>query len=570
MSTGDNTPIDHNKDYDCNGNAEIWSDSRIENAIFNRLMDAGDKYTNQATEKFRYFRLTSSSVFFDIDLEDITDDVINQLDMCTNKFKTKEEKYSRLDSIIAKAIFLVYKKGVEPEILSTTKEDQVLLKSSINEIPSLISHKWRLINSNQKVSIASGLSELIGHALPPPSSSPENNEIGEEQLFNDDNNYLEQEKEKPKANESTISGLLASVKNRCIEIIKDQFNEFYVTLKINDHVECVPFESDRFKNVIRNEYFEEKGQILSDDRLDGILKLIESQMMYNDDIKTVDLNLRVAKTGNGEDSTFYYDLTNQKWEILKITSEGWDIVKDNSIPIFKRYDNNNSPQVIPSKEYGKEAHWDRFLKLFNLETKSDIVLLSVYMVSLFVPDIPKGILVLSGNGGGAKTMTFKMIKNIVDPGSADTFSFPKQVNDLVQILSHHHVNFFDNVSSISNEVSDILCRAVSGASFSKRALYTNDNDIIYKFKRCIGINGINLVTTRPDFLDRAIVIMLNRIPNDKRKKECDIDRQFEELRPFVLGHILDVLVKVLRYRKEHKNEKILKEYPEDGRLCGMG
>jgi hypothetical protein len=354
---------------------------------------------------------------------------------------------------------------------------------------------------------------------------------------------------------------LASVKNRFTEIIKDQFNEFYVTLKINDHIECVPFESDRFKNVIRSEYFEEKGQTISDDRLDGILKLIESQMMYNDDIRKVDLSLRIAKTGNDEDDIFYYDLTNQKWEIVRITSEGWDIVKDNTVPIFKRHENNHSLQIHPSNGIGKKAHWDRFLKLFNLETKSDIVLLSVYMISLFVPDIPKVILVLSGNGGGAKTMTFKMKKNIVDPGSADTFSFPKQVNDLVQILSHHHVNFFDNVSSISNEVSDILCRAVSGASFSKRALYTNDSDIIYKFKRCVGVNGINLATTQPDFLDRALVIRLKRIPNDKRKKECDIDREFEELRPFVLGHILDVLVKAIRYKKEHRNEQILKEFP---------
>ncbi len=30
--------------------------------------------------------------------------------------------------------------------------------------------------------------------------------------------------------------------------------------------------------------------------LDGILKLIESQLMYNEDIKKIELNLRVAKT----------------------------------------------------------------------------------------------------------------------------------------------------------------------------------------------------------------------------------------------------------------------------------
>ena len=219
-----------------------------------------------------------------------------------------------------------------------------------------------------------------------------------------------------------------------------------MTLKINSHTECIPLESNRFKNVIRKEYFEREDKVYKRRELNGILKLIEAQFICKDVIRKVELKLRVAKTNDG---TVYYDLTNPKWEIIKITSEGWNIVKDNTIPLFKRYENNYSLQVYPSKENDKTTYWNRFLKLFNLESKNDILLLSVYMISMFIPDSPKSILVLSGTWGGAKTMTFKMIKNIVDPGTVDTFSFPKQINDLIQTLSHHHVNFFDNVSSIS-------------------------------------------------------------------------------------------------------------------------
>ena len=44
------------------------------------------------------------------------------------------------------------------------------------------------------------------------------------------------------------------------------------------------------------------------------------------------------------------------------------------------------------------------------------------------------------------------------------------------------------------------------AGFSKRQLYTDDDDIIYHFRRCIGFNGINLRATKADLLDRAIII----------------------------------------------------------------
>jgi hypothetical protein len=363
-----------------------------------------------------------------------------------------------------------------------------------------------------------------------------------------------QEEEK----ENAISKILKTIKERYIEIFKDQFNEFYVTVRINEHVECIPLESYRFKNIIRKEYFKQENKILSGDILEGILKLIESQLMYNEDIKKIDLNLRVAKTDYND--AIYYDITNLKWEIIKTTSEGWDIINNNEIPIFKRYEINCQPQVYPFKDYDKDV-FNKFLKLFNVESKKEILLLSVYIISLFIPDIPKPILVLSGAGGGAKTTTFEIIKNVVDPGSVETLSFPSKTDDLIQTLSHHYVNFFDNVSTISEDESDLLCRSVTGAGFSKRALYSNDDDFISKFKRAIGVNSINLATTRADFLDRSLIIKLKRIDKKTRRKKEDIDKEFEKLRPFVLGFIFDVLVLVLEYRKEHRDEKILKEYP---------
>jgi hypothetical protein len=145
--------------------------------------------------------------------------------------------------------------------------------------------------------------------------------------------------------------------------------------------------------------------------------------MHNENIKKTQLDLRVAKTDKDE---FYYDLTNPKWEIIKITSEDWDIIENNEIPIFKRYEKNCSPQVYPSKDYDKDI-FSKFLKLFNVESKKEILILSVYIISLFIPSIPKPILVLSGAGGGAKTTTFEIIKNTVDPGSIETLSFQQKL-----------------------------------------------------------------------------------------------------------------------------------------------
>lgn len=170
----------------------------------------------------------------------------------------------------------------------------------------------------------------------------------------------------------------------------------------------------------------------------------------------------------------------------------------------------------------------------------------VYIVSLFVPDISKPILLIYGSKGAAKTTTFEMIKNIIDPSVVETLLFSKETNDLIQILSHNCVAYFDNISTISDHLSDLFCRSVTGTGASKRKNYTDDDVFIYKFKRAIGINGINIASVKPDFLDRCLILEVDRIPKEKRRKEEDVKADFKQLLPDILGWMFNALVKVLK------------------------
>lgn len=427
---------------------------------------------------------------------------------------------------------------------------------------SLISRNRNILTESQILALSQQWNQ--DHCEPPLDESKVNYQWecakGFIQKNNVDETNISNKDEKPEEKSNlNVHHLLNSVKERWIEVFIDQFGKYYITIRVKDHVECIPLNSSRFKGIVRKDYFDKERKILSEDRLEGVLKQLESDLMFTtEDLKKIELSLRIA-VRKEEPNVFYYDLTNSQWEVVKISSKGWEVVKNNSIPLFKRYEGNCSPQVIPSSSSQEnEKGFDQFFKLFNLQSEKDKLLLSTYLISLFVPEIPKVILVVKGNGGGAKTTAFRMIKNIADPCNVDDFSFSKQTNDIIQTLEHQHVVFFDNVSHISDEFSDLLCRAVTGAGFSKRALYTDDGDILYKLKRCIGINGINLATTRPDFLDRSLVIKFKRIEEHARRKEEDIRKEFEKLRPLVLGHIFDTLVKVLQFREEHKGELILK------------
>src|SRR6516164_3429508 len=95
-------------------------------------------------------------------------------------------------------------------------------------------------------------------------------------------------------------------------------------------------------------------------------------------------------------------------------------------------------------------------------------------------------------------------------------------------------------------ISDALCRLASGGSFAVRQLYTDGEEVLFQAARPILLNGIEDVVGRPDLADRAIFLTLPPIGNAKRRAEAEFWREFEAVRPRILGALLDAVAYGLR------------------------
>jgi len=354
-----------------------------------------------------------------------------------------------------------------------------------------------------------------------------------------------------------------SIKEHLSEIFVDQYKEPHAAVYISNHFEILSLKNDRFKNFLYKVYYDYTGK-LNSDKIEGMIKTLKAEAEFSGNVK--ELQLRIAKT---DDYTFYYDLTNSTGSMIKITPDGWSIIEKDIPILFKRYTNQKA-QVIPSWTMDdKDDVFDKFIDLLNIKDESNKLLLKCYIVSLIIPEIAKPILILHGEQGSAKSTLQELIKMLVDPSEVKTLTFPNSVTELVQMLSHNYVSYFDNISNLPEWISDILCRAVTGSGFTKRALYSNDDDFVYSFKRATGINGINLAATKADLLDRSIIIQLERISRDKRKKINEIWNEFDELKPRLLGYILNIVVKVLQFK--HAGKKIqLQELPRMADFAEIG
>src|SRR5207249_7500916 len=95
---------------------------------------------------------------------------------------------------------------------------------------------------------------------------------------------------------------------------------------------------------------------------------------------------------------------------------------------------------------------------------------------------------------------------------------------------------------------DAFCRAVTGEGASKRELFTDDDDVIYAYRVCLGLNGINVAVHKPDLLDRSLLFALELVPPQRRKSESQFWDEFEAARPALFGAMLDALSKAMKLR----------------------
>jgi hypothetical protein len=138
---------------------------------------------------------------------------------------------------------------------------------------------------------------------------------------------------------------------------------------------------------------------------------------------------------------------------------------------------------------------------------------------------------------------------LIDPSRPVLLSLHKDMLQFIQQVSHNYLAFYDNVKYISQDLSDEICRCVTGSGSTKRELFTDDEDIVYEYKHCLSLNGINIALTESDALDRGLTIELEEIRDENRRKEEDLIAEFEAMRPKVFACILDIAVKAMQIKR---------------------
>ena len=359
----------------------------------------------------------------------------------------------------------------------------------------------------------------------------------------------EWERDEEKEKEPTLATKITNmILDADILLFRDKVQLAHAKLKIDDHWEIWPVRGTRFKEFLIQTYRMATGSVPNSNAVNDARNALAAHAIQNGPFYP--LHNRVA----WHDSDIWVDMTNERWEVVHINKNGWEIRPDTPIPLFQRFDHQR-PQVYPANSEDKSPESLKkkimlLMKFHNLDNDKDQILDLAALVYSLVPDSPHPPTLCYGPAGSGKTLGFhRSTKLLVDPSSVTQgLSLPWKKGDLPLQLLRHYYMIYSNLSKLQDWQSDSLCRAVDGAADETRRLYKDTDVQSFQYTRCIGINAIPIVATREDLVDRSILVKLAAIPAEKRLDEEELKLSFEKVRPVLVGTMFDILAAAMRIK----------------------
>jgi hypothetical protein len=320
----------------------------------------------------------------------------------------------------------------------------------------------------------------------------------------------------------------------------------FATVTVRGHRETWAVKSRGFRQWLSRYFYKTEGKVPTTSKMNEAINTLIAQALFEGECRKV--FLRLAE----HEGDIYLDLCDEQWRVARVTRDGWEVIAAADAPV--RFQRKTGVLALPVPERGGSL--DELRRFVNVGSEEDWVLLAAWAVAALRPRGPYPILALHGEQGSSKSTTARILCSLIDPNAAALRSEPRHERDLMIAATNKWLFVLDNLSSITPRLSDSLCRLATGGGFATRELRTDTEEQIFDAQRPIILNGIEEVATRNDLLDRALVLYLPPIPEEKRRAEEEMKRAFEESRPRILGALLGAVSTALSNIEEVRLERL--------------
>lgn len=246
------------------------------------------------------------------------------------------------------------------------------------------------------------------------------------------------------------------------------------------------------------------------------------------------VHLRAAAVAGG----YEIDIGDESGRCISVTPAGWEVRDRASVHFYRTA--ITLPMAVPERGASLTEFWS----VMNVSEPDQPIVLAYAAVAL-MPDRESPVFMANGQKGSGKSSIARAITAVCDPTVGAVRTPPTRPDQWSITAAGSRVVAIDNVSQITQWLSDAFCRATTGDAYLARALYSNKSLSAVQFRIALMITAIDAGAIRDDLGDRCIVIRAPVIPGSKMIADRQIKMRLAAMRGRLLGALLDLMVKVL-------------------------
>ncbi len=302
---------------------------------------------------------------------------------------------------------------------------------------------------------------------------------------------------------------------------------------IDSHLSLASSNASELLNL---RYFQSQGKPISEATRKQVMELLAVDAKYLCEEHPV--FSRIA----GHEGELYVDLCEAGHLAVRITPERWSVIDSKELPV--RFRRSQSALSLPAPEAGGSL--DELRIVFPNSSDEDWSLVKAFLVGSFLQTGGRPFLEIVGGQGAGKSTFGRAIMALIDPNEAPMRALPRTEQDLLISVQGRALAGFDNLSGFPADIADSLCRISTGAGLSNRTLYSNSAETIFLAQLSLIWTAIEpQAIRRPDLQDRTITARLEALDDTAVVSERDLWREFETMRPRLLGALYDALAVAL-------------------------
>jgi hypothetical protein len=308
----------------------------------------------------------------------------------------------------------------------------------------------------------------------------------------------------------------------------------WVDYIVDGNLQTARIKSKRFRSFLSREFWKRERRSYSSETWSEAASFLEDLALDGPERKAF---LRVGK----HEDCIYLDLGTDDWRVVRVSPSGWEVIPYSECPV--RFYRTDCQLPLPTPTRGGSL--DNLWRLLNVK-EADRPLVLAWILSTLTPDGSKPILVFSGEKGSGKSSAATLLKRLTDPTNVSWLGTVEDPQTLAVAALGRWVLCYDNLTHLTTEQHNLLCRVSTGEGYSRRTLYTDLEETFLEFRRPQILTGIDLVPTRSDLLDRCLIVRLERISEENRLTERELEALTIDLLPGIYGALLDLLAVALR------------------------